>query len=151
MLRELDEIRLVTRLREATPADAASIARLMKILGYPTSVAAMRTRLEMICPRLDYHTVVAEVDGEVRGMIGLRSGVVYECDRPCVQVLVLVVDEKCQETGVGAALLREADTWTVELGATRIILTSGKYRSVAHRFYELHGYEPTGVRFVKTA
>jgi GNAT superfamily N-acetyltransferase len=135
--------------RDATPRDASAVARLLGTLGYPASAETARRRLEAICSHPDYRTVVAEVDGEVRGLLGLRRGLVYESDDPHVNLLVIVVDEDFQGRGIGTTLIREAEAWARGQGARLISLTSGKHRVNAHRVYEHQGYEANGLRFVK--
>ena len=56
----------------------------MGVLGYPTSAERMPSRLEAIIADSDYHTAVAEVNGQVRGMVVLRRGLAYELDGPQV-------------------------------------------------------------------
>lgn len=136
-------------LREATPEDAVPLARLMGVLGYPTTPEAMRARLAAVGADPDYHTIIAEADGEVRGMVGLRRGVLYEADHPYIQMVALVVDAEYQGSGIGTVLVQEAEAWARAQGAATITLTSGKHRQPAHRFYERLGYELTGLRFVK--
>lgn len=137
------------RLRPVDLSDSADVAHLMGVLGYPTSAEQMRARLTAIIADPDYHTVVAEVGGQVRGMVGLRRGHLYELDGPYVQLVAIVVDSDYQGRGIGAGLVRYAEVWARDQGATRISLTSGKQRHPAHRFYERLGYEAIGLRFVK--
>ena len=138
-----------TVIREARLEDAAALARLMEVLGYPTTLPAMQARLASISSDSDYRTIAAEVDGQIRGMVGLRCGVQYELDGVHVQVMAIVVDEEYQGKGFGTALMRESEAWARSLGAHRITLTSGNHRQVAHQFYKQLGYDSTGLRFVK--
>jgi GNAT superfamily N-acetyltransferase len=136
-------------LRQATPADVAAYVDLMGVLGYPTILAAARTRLDTIGRDQDYYTVVAELGGEIKGLLGLRRGWAYELDEPIVQMFVLVVDEKSQGRGIGTALLQHAKEWARAQGAAGISLVSGYHRPAAHRFYEHRGFEPHGHVFLK--
>jgi GNAT superfamily N-acetyltransferase len=146
---ETDAVARDVRLREATLADAAALARLMGVLGYPTSAAAMASRLEVIGASAGSRTVVAEVEGEVRGMVGLRRVIGYEMDGSFVLLIAMAVDAAWQGRGIGTALVREAECWAREQGAGAIALTTAKHRAGAHRFYERLGYAATGLRFVK--
>ncbi len=136
-------------LREAILDDAPMLARLMGVLGYPTTEAAMRDRLVAIGADADYYAIVAEFDGEVRGFAGLRRGLYFEADGTFVQLTALVVDDGFQGQGIGTALTEAAESWARAIGARAISLTSGHQRHAAHHFYERQGYRSTGVRFVK--
>ena len=136
-------------LRPVDLSDSAALAHLMGVLGCPTSAEQMRARLTAIIADPNYHTVVAVVDSQVRGMVGLRRGHLYELDGPYVQLVAIVVDSDYQGRGIGAELVRYAEAWARDQGVSRISLTSGKHRHVAHRFYKRLGYEANGLRFVK--
>lgn len=101
---------LELHLRPVTLADADALAHLMGVLGYPTRPEQMRAWLHAILADPDYHTLVAEVGGAVRGMVGLRRGHLYELDDPYVQLVAIVVDARFQGQGVGAELVRYAET-----------------------------------------
>jgi GNAT superfamily N-acetyltransferase len=120
------------------------------MLGYPTQADGLERRIAVLVAKLDHRVVVAEVDGQIRGVAGLRRDLQLEADGPYVCLTVLVVDEAARGLGVGTALVEEAERWAATLGATRLMLTSGHHRTAAHRFYERLGFASTGVRFVKT-
>jgi GNAT superfamily N-acetyltransferase len=66
------------------------------------------------------------------------------------RISALVISEDCRGTGIGGALLREAERRGADLGMTRFEVTSGDQRTDAHRFYRTHGYaEPRACRFLK--
>jgi GNAT superfamily N-acetyltransferase len=136
-------------LRAATLADAAAVAGLMTQLGYPTAAGQMRARLECLLGHPDHHTLVADAEERVVGLIGLGLGRYYEADGTYARVLALVVSAERRGSGVGSALLRAGEAWAAEQGAGSVILNSGSGRADAHRFYRGRGYEATGVRFVK--
>ena len=127
-----------------TATDAAAYARLMAVLGYPTSPDAARSRIKAILPDPDYRTFVAERDGEVCGFVRVRLGRIYELDERVAQVLVLVVDEEMQGKKIGMALLNRAEAWAKEQGAVGVSLVGGNHRLEAHRFYERRGYDARG-------
>ncbi|MHB1415289.1 MAG: GNAT family N-acetyltransferase [Chloroflexota bacterium] len=137
------------KLRGATPEDAPAAARLMEVLGYPTTAAAMRRRLEELCSYPEYLVLLAEADGEVRGIAAAHYQLFLEHDGGYVRLQALAVDEEWQAQGVGTALVREVESWATQLGAGAVILASGLRREAAHDFYRHLGYEATGLRFVK--
>ncbi|HEX2191193.1 MAG TPA: GNAT family N-acetyltransferase [Longimicrobiaceae bacterium] len=136
-------------IRTAHAGDAAGLARLVTHLGYPTGAAEMAARLEPILPDPAYHTRVAEAAGELVGMVGVFRGHAYSYDEPYARVLALVVDPARRGSGIGAALMREAEAWARRAGAGSVHLTTATRREGAHRFYERLGYQATGLRYRK--
>lgn len=137
------------RIRPPTEADLSTLAALMTELGYPATPEQLHRRLARIAGNRDYATIMAEVDDEVAGMIGLQRGWAYEHDRPFVRILALVVSERMRGRGVGARLVAEAEAWAREHGAYAVHLTTSLHREEAHRFYERAGFERTGWRYVR--
>ena len=137
------------RIRSAIHKDSPAIARLITQLGYPTSADEMGERLAGILPDPDYLTYVAELQGEVVGIIGVGIGRYYEKNGSYGRLLALAVDERQRGHGIGASLVTEVERRLKELGASSVIVNSGSQRSDAHRFYRRLGYSETGLRFVK--
>lgn len=135
--------------RPSTAADTGALARLMADLRYRTSEAEMIARLDPIVTHPDYQMLVAEVAGQVAGMVGLIREYFYERNGPYVRIAALVVDRRHRRKGVGSALVAAAEGWAGERGAVAILLNSGRHRTDAHRFYRHLGYEESGVRFHK--
>jgi ribosomal protein S18 acetylase RimI-like enzyme len=136
-------------IRSATPEDSAEVARLMTELGYPTSPAQMRKRLEAILRDDDYVTLVA-CDGEQkRGFIGARVGPFYEDDGCYGQIMALVVAGNHRRHGIGRMLLQAAESALMRRDVCVLVVTSGNQRSDAHAFYEKNGYDWTGRRYKK--
>ncbi|MBB4637731.1 GNAT family N-acetyltransferase [Longimicrobium terrae] len=137
------------RLRPATPEDADAVAALLGELGYPTTPEQARVRMARIRDDADYHTVLAESDGEVLGLIGLQRGWGYEHDRPFVRVLALVVAGRARRRGVGACLIAAADDFARLHDAHDMHLTTALHREEAHRFYEGLGFNRSGWRYTR--
>jgi GNAT superfamily N-acetyltransferase len=55
-------------------------------------------------------------------------------------ILGLVVGEQTRGKGIGADLLRAAESWAFERGAPAVVVRSNVIRDRAHRFYEREGY-----------
>lgn len=136
------------RVRFALPDDGDQIAPLVEQLGYPTSAAEMRARLEAMDGRPDYQSWVAEA-GRVVGFAGACVGYSFVWNPPYGRVIALVVDETLRGRGIGATLLAEAERWIAGRGADVVVVSSGNHRIEAHRFYEGLGYTMTGVRLSK--
>lgn len=139
-------------IRPATDDDIPALASLMNELGYPTTVAEMRDRYELLRSHPDYATWVAVCDNQVAGMIGLVRNIYYEKNGLYIRVGALVVNKAYRKMGLGKTLLQKATDWAVELGIDQIYLNSGnrEERQDAHAFYRHLGFEPKTTGFVKT-
>ena len=137
-------------IRTATMTDSGQIAALMTQLGYPTSETEMTARLSAILPDPGYQTYVAERQGRVVGMAGLRLIHLYDKSGLHGQLLALCVDRDLRGQGIGEALVLSGEGWLKEQGAVEIIVNSSHFRTEAHRFYQGLGYENTGIRLVKS-
>ena len=137
-------------IRSATLEDSAAIARLVTQLGYATSGDEMGKRLADILPHPDYMTCVAELEGQVVGMVGAGIGRYYEKNGYYGRLLALVVEEGRRGQGIGASLVAEAERRLQERGVTSVVVNSGSRRNEAHHFYLRLGYSETGLRFVKS-
>lgn len=136
-------------IRPGAPADAEGVAALITHLGYPSTPEQMRARLERIAAHPDYATLVAERDGHLVGMAGLKRGLSYNYDEPYARILSLVVDPGERGRGTGATLVAACEAWARGQGAASVHLTTALHREDAHRFYERLGYELTGTRYLK--
>ena len=133
-------VRATVVIRSAGDGDIAALASLSTQLGYPSDVNAMRERLKRVRDKHIGQVFVA-VDAASR-VVGWTH-VVERChleDEPFVEIAGLVVDETARGAGVGAALLRAAETWTNERGYDRLRVRSNIVRDRAHEFYKREGY-----------
>ena len=135
--------------RPASSTDAFAIAELVSNLGYETTAKQMRARLDKIARDEAYATFVAIVKGQTVGFVGACVCPLYEDDAPVGRIVALSVHPESRGSGVGAALVNNAEAWLQMRGAAAVIVNSGNDRLVAHRFYERLGYSATGVRFRK--
>ena len=136
-------------IRLATQSDAAGLAALVTALGYPTVPSQMAVRLRQILADDDYTTLIAEEGGAPVGFVGIRRGFAYEADEPYAQIMALAVAESHRRLGIGAALMRAAESRLERRGISFAVVTTGNQRSDAHRFYEANGYSFTGRRYIK--
>jgi GNAT superfamily N-acetyltransferase len=135
-------------IRDALPADAAAIARLLGQLGYPTEPGAVESRLERLIIVGD-RVVVAELEDQVVGLAHLHVSPSIEYEQPAAKLSTLVVDESHRGAGIGRALVEAMER---EAGARRcalLFLTTAAQREDAHEFYRRLGLEETGKRFAK--
>jgi GNAT superfamily N-acetyltransferase len=141
----------MVKIRTAVEYDVPALAHLMGELGYPTSVEEMKERYAYITSNKNYHTLVAELNGQVVGMIGLCTGYFYEKNGCYVRIVAFVVDAKYRNKGIGSLLMEEAEHWAKNQGAITIGLNSGNRieRQQAHQFYLQRGYKERSIGFVK--
>ena len=136
-------------IRDAKLSDAPALAALMCELGYETTSAEMSRRLKSILSDPRYGTFVAEIDNEIRGMIGTLTHASHEHDDLSGKIIALVVSRKYRQSGVGRALIAVAEKDFATRNVSRVTLTTRFEREGAHQFYETLGYLRTGFRFGK--
>ena len=136
-------------IRAPTPDDAAAIAELLGVLGYPATPVEVRERLARFDEVETATIAVAELEGRA---VGLVTGHVFSSIHAGATVAwltTLVVSDRYQNRGIGAQLTAVIEDWARQKGAVRVSLTSGLQRHEAHAFYEHLGFERTGVRLTK--
>ena len=126
----------MTTVRPATPADAAALVPLFEQLGYPTPQPVIEARLAALGDRAA--VFVANNGSAVAGFIAIAMRGDFIEERAVVEALV--VEASARNAGIGAQLLRVAESWAANAGATAILVRSNVIREDAHRFYEREGY-----------
>ncbi|GAB3221104.1 GNAT family N-acetyltransferase [Spirosoma arcticum] len=130
-------------LRDATPNDIPALLKLLTELGYPSTTEQMAVRLATITAHPDYRVLLANNQTEAVGLIGLSKNWSLEHDGCFVRIIALVVSQSARQQGIGEQLIRAAERWAIDTGATRLILNSGNRpeREAAHQFYPKIGFE----------
>lgn len=127
-------------LRTARVEDAAEVARLAGELGYPVDVDTMQARLRILLPLAQHRIVVAP--GERDGLLGWiaveRRPTLESGER--IEIVGLVVDAAARGSGVGRALVADAERWAREQGFDAIAVRSNVTRAESHPFYERLDY-----------
>jgi GNAT superfamily N-acetyltransferase len=127
------------RIRPATPDDATEIARLNAahddLRATPEQIAAQLIACDGI------ETIfLAEVDGCVAGMIGLRL-LPTPCDTtPYAELTELFVEAGYRRHGVGRALVAHVEAQARAGGAAELVLMTAWRNTNAHAFYHALGY-----------
>ncbi|MFC0189467.1 GNAT family N-acetyltransferase [Fictibacillus aquaticus] len=137
-------------IREAQKGDIPELAVLMGDLGYPTEEEQMKNRFEKINHDPNYHTLVADEDGVLLGMVGMFRGYAYEKDELYVRIIALVVKEEHRNKRIGKQLINSAEEWAQKQGINKLAVNTGKRRVDSHHFYRSKGFEDTGAGFYKT-
>ena len=94
--------------------------------------------------------LVAVSDDEVAGVAQLHL-VTVEASPPLrarryVEVVSVVVAAGQQRRGVGRALMRDAERWATDIGASGLELNVYTFNAAARRWYEELGYQPLSER-----
>lgn len=128
--------------------DAAEIARLAQLLGYPSGAQAMQDRLDELLTRPDqWIAVAAPTPAPDRGVEGARLGGWVHVARHITlesgefaEILGLIVDPAARRAGVGRALVAEAERWACVHQLGRLTVRSNVLRGESHTFYPALGF-----------
>jgi GNAT superfamily N-acetyltransferase len=133
----------MSTIRPARADDAEAIAELNAQLGYPTTVAELRERLEPILASAEDAVLVARDDAD-RPIGWVHVAVERGLEASFTAGLRgLVVDEAHRSRQLGHLLLDAAEDWARQHGCRVLTLRSRITRERAHRFYEREGYRLT--------
>jgi len=125
--------------RRAKATDAAAVAELSGILGYPMDRATMQRRLERADERDEQVVFVADRGGKVVGWIHGAEHEFLVAGR-VGEICGLVVAEGQRTSGVGRRLVEAVEQWARERGLEQISVRSNVARPESHPFYEGVGY-----------
>jgi GNAT superfamily N-acetyltransferase len=126
-------------IRKAKSTDAAGVAELSGILGYPVDRAAMQRRLERSGERDEHVVFVAETGGKVVGWIHGAEHEFLVAGR-VGEICGLVVAEGQRASGVGRRLVEAVEQWARGRGLEQVAVRSNVARTESHPFYEKVGY-----------
>jgi GNAT superfamily N-acetyltransferase len=130
-------------IRRATCADAARLAALSEVLGYPVAADALAERLGRLLGRDEELVLVAEeIGGDVVGWLHGSEQELLESGRRC-EILGLVVDGTHRGRGVGRRLVQAVEAWASARGLDQMAVRSNVARAESHPFYERLGYVRT--------
>jgi GNAT superfamily N-acetyltransferase len=136
-------------IRQADDSDANTLALLVAERGfdYPTEISLVRERLSDLIRAGDC-ILVAVYDSKVIGMALLhRTHFLHR--PPDGRIVSLVISETYRSRGVGADLIKAAESVFRGWGCGRVEVTSGTAREGAHKFYVRAGYSEHPKRFIK--
>jgi ribosomal protein S18 acetylase RimI-like enzyme len=136
-------------IRPALDDDAASIAHLLEVLGYPCTTADAQQRLLQLREQTDQECWLVVEHEQVIAMISLDIRFYLPLGSKTCRITTLSVAPKYQAKGIGKSLLKHAEMRARQAQASRIELTTALHREAAHQFYLSCGYENTSMRFVK--
>jgi GNAT superfamily N-acetyltransferase len=137
-------------IRPAVESDRPALASLMAELGYSISLDDMRHNLQAVAASADDEILVAEVGGQVVGLIGIRIHLVIHRVGHVGEYTSMVVSASHRRLGIGQALVAAAEQWLSARGVTSFrVASNNRRKDEAHRFYTALGYEATHTMFRK--
>lgn len=133
---------------DARRQDAAEIARLAGLLGYPSEAQGMHERLGELLARPDQRVAVAaRMTGPDRRAKGAMLGGWVHVARHITlesgefaEILGLIVDPAARRAGLGRALVAEAERWARLHRLARLTVRSNVLRGEPHTFYPALGF-----------
>ena len=129
---------MAVQVRHAVAADAARIAELSDVLGYPVEERTMAERLAHLLAR-DDNAVFVAVDGDATvGWAHAAEHELLEVGRLC-EILGLVVDASARRSGAGRALVAAIEQFAASRGLRQVSVRSNVVRVESHPFYERLG------------
>jgi ribosomal protein S18 acetylase RimI-like enzyme len=135
--------------RAAVAADAAGIAALYAELGYSLSPGDVAGRMAGPAAGGRSAVLVAERHGSVVGLLTLHMVPVLHEPGDWCRITSLVVHPAARRSGVGRALVAQAESRARAAGCARIEVTSAVHRDGAHDFYRGEGYGRVSEHFLK--
>jgi GNAT superfamily N-acetyltransferase len=140
--------------RLAAASDWPAVAALLVELGRGVAAGTAddpthRLQFAGHIRRIEHVTLVAELDGEVVGVIDMEYHQRLGDHRPQARVHDLIVTERARGAGVGGALLTRAEELARRRGCFRMALVTAGWRADAIGFYEGQGWQSYGAWFVK--
>jgi GNAT superfamily N-acetyltransferase len=136
------------KIRDAKPRDAEALVALIKLLDHDVEAKGVRKRIEGLA-RQKLAPLVATLDKEVVGLVGIHRMVTIHRDQPVGRITILAVAEAARGQDIGRMLTHAAEGHLKELGCGMIEVTSHDRLAKAHAFYRHMGYERSSIRFFK--
>ncbi|MEV5967600.1 GNAT family N-acetyltransferase [Kribbella sp. NPDC051952] len=123
------------QIRPARATDAAAITELLRQLGYGAV-----NRVGSWGEDPSSAAYVAEVRGEVLGVVAVHVCPFFERAGSWGRIVALVVSEHARGEGIGDQLVLAAESFVMSRGGLRMEVTSSDHRQAAHAFYRGRGY-----------
>ena len=120
------------RLRPMTRDDIAQSVPLLAQLGYELSPEELARRFAAVTATPDHFLVVAEAEGRIAGLLHVFARPAIENPREAV-VQAIVVDLAHRRSGIGMALMAEAERWGREHECRSVMLSSNVARAEPRR------------------
>jgi GNAT superfamily N-acetyltransferase len=128
-------------IRKAHVTDAARVAELSEVLGYPVEPEVIRHRLKRLLAKPPDHVVfVAEASPKlVVDWTHAAEQDILEVGRVC-EIVGLVVAADRRGEGIGRCLVERIERWASERGLEQVSVRSNIARTESYPFNERAGY-----------
>lgn len=136
-------------LRPAREMDGEQVAALMTELGYPSTAASVKDRLDRALQSKTSYCLVAHDADEIIGLMSAELIPYFPTGTTICRVTSLVVAAAHRRHGVGDMLIAAAAEFARDHHCSGIELTSAERRVEAHRFYEQLGFSHTAFKFFR--
>ncbi len=134
-------------IRLATREDAAAVASLATVLGYPSDSAAIAKRLDAFAGDARTQIWIATVSDVGVGWIQATEFVALESGAQ-VEIIGLVVAPSARRAGVGRQLVDAVVAWARARSCPRVTVRTRVERVESHVFYAALGFEVCKVQQV---
>ncbi len=138
------------KIRNARPEDFDSLTALLQQLfsieaDFAVDAGRQRRGLSLMLDGCLKHRCVkvAEVEGEVAGMVTAQLLISTAEGGVVALVEDMVVDSRYRGRGIGRQLMAAIETWAREHGASRLQLLADRTNFSALDFYDKIGWRPT--------
>lgn len=136
-------------LRPARVTDAGPVASLLTELGYPSTTASVKDRLNRAQQSRTSCCLIAQDADAVIGLMSAELIPYFPTGTTVCRVTSLVVASQHRRRGIGDMLMTAATKFASKHQCSGIELTSAERRVEAHRFYERLGFSRTAFRFFR--
>ncbi|MDZ8119668.1 GNAT family N-acetyltransferase [Pontiella agarivorans] len=138
------------KIRTATEDDIPVMAELLHELfaievDFSPDFAVQTKGLLLLLERSDAEIFLAEFDGHVVGMCSIQTHISTAKGCEVGVVEDVVVDLNYRGRGIGAALLRRLEEWSVKRGLARLQLLADRDNNPALGFYRRQGWHSTNL------
>jgi ribosomal protein S18 acetylase RimI-like enzyme len=136
-------------MRPVRATDAEQVASLLTELGYPSTAASVKDRLDRALQSETSRCLVAQDADEVIGLMSAELIPYFPTGMTVCRVTSLVVASQHRRRGIGDMLISAATEFARKHRCSGIEVTSAENRVEAHRFYERIGFSRTAFRFFR--
>jgi GNAT superfamily N-acetyltransferase len=129
-----------TRVRRATVADGAEIARVAAQFGHPVLLRDLCVRIAALEGLAAQQLMVAEdPGGRLLGWIQVERRLSVTAGERA-EIVGLVVDAAARRRGIGTLLVNAAQQWAHAAHLGEIVVRSNVVRDASHEFYLARGF-----------
>lgn len=150
----MQKVKIPVKIRQATTSDIPAMNELFrKDLGYEECTMEIVEKQFAGLDNSREAVFVAEAEDDSSHIAGVihveKYNVLYF--PTMANILGIAVSADFRRQGIGSALLKRAEEWASENGASSMRLNSGESRKQAHEFYRDQGYidDKKQLRFIK--